>query len=86
MVGYTLGDLLRHIESHFKPGMNWDRLMKGEIELDHVIPKIKFSYANPEDIEFRRCWALENLKPEWRKPNRSKGGKLIGPSQIPLGI
>ncbi len=86
LVGYTLPDLMRHIEAHFRPGMNWDRFLKSQIHIDHIIPKSKFTYSSPEDPEFRRCWALENLMPKWRRPNLRKGAKLERPSQIPLGL
>lgn len=86
LVGYTIDDLRRHIESKFKPGMNWDRLMAGHIEIDHIIPKAKFHYESPEDPEFKRCWALENLQPLWTRKNREKHAQILEPSQIPLGI
>lgn len=86
LVGYTIEDLQRHIESKFQPGMNWDRLMGGQIHIDHIIPKSKFNYSKPEDPEFRKCWALENLRPMWARKNLSKGNKILEPSQIPLGI
>ena len=85
LVGYTVQDLRRHIEVNFKPGMNWKRFLNGEIHIDHVIPKSKFSYANHTDPQFRQCWALENLD-QWARPNLRKSAKLLKPEQIPLGI
>ncbi len=61
LVGYTVDDLHRRIESQFTPEMSWERLLAGDIEIDHIIPIVKFTYSNAEDIEFKRCWALENL-------------------------
>lgn len=86
LVGYTLDDLVRHIESRFTPGMNWDRLANGEIHIDHVIPKSKFSYVTFTDPEFRRCWALDNLQPMWRQKNLSKHDRLEKHEQIALGV
>lgn len=86
LVGYTVHDLKRHIESNFKQGMTWTKLISGEIHIDHVIPKSKFVFGSDSDLSFRRCWSLENLKPEWKPHNLSKGAKILAPSQIALGI
>lgn len=86
LVGYRVDDLKIHLESLFKIGMSWRLLLDGKIHIDHKIPKSKFTYEKPEDIEFRRCWALENLQPMWAVENLSKGDKIIEPSQIPLGV
>lgn len=86
LLGYTMSDLQRHIERLFKPGMNWERLLKGEIQIDHVIPVAKFAYESSDDPEFRRCWALENLQPLWATDNRKKSDRIDTPTQIALGV
>lgn len=86
LVGYTLDDLYRHIESKFSRGMSWEKLLAGEIHIDHIIPKSRFDYASPDDLEFRRCWAIENLQPKLAIENLSKGSKMEANSQIPLGV
>lgn len=74
LVGYTLDDLYKHIESLFTDGMCWERI--SEIEIDHIIPKRFFKYNNPNDLEFKKCWSLSNLRPMWAKDNRSKNDYL----------
>lgn len=74
------------MERNFKPGMNWDRFMRGEIHIDHAVPLAKFNFSCPEDIEFKRCWALENLMPEWASVNESKNCRILVPTQIALGL
>lgn len=86
LVGYTLDDLQRHLEANFTSGMNWARFAGGQIHVDHVIPKAKFHYDKPEDIGFRQCWALVNLRPLWKSKNIRKSAKILAPSQIALGI
>lgn len=86
LVGYSPSDLRKRVESQFVNGMNWDKFMKGEIHLDHIIPKSKFKFSTPDDIEFKRCWSLENLRPEWAHENMSRGDKILEPSQIPIGL
>lgn len=86
LLGYTVDELCRHIESRFGPGMNWEKLIAGRIHIDHAVPKSKFRYSSPEDIEFKRCWAMENLQPMWAGRNRSKSNKILAPTQIALGV
>ncbi len=86
LVGYTVDDLHRRIESTFNSRMSWERLLAGEIEIDHIIPKSKFSYSKPGDAQFRQCWSLENLQAKWMPDNRRKRNNLEKHEQIPLGI
>lgn len=74
-VPYSFEDLKIRIESQFTPGMSWDVLVSGRIHIDHIIPKSKFSYTSPNDPEFQKCWALENLQPLWAVDNLRKGDK-----------
>jgi len=84
LVGYTVNDLSKHLESLFVGGMNWDRFLKGEIHIDHVIPQSAFHYSSPDDIDFKRCWSLSNLQPLWADDNIKKGAKLSKPFQPSL--
>jgi hypothetical protein len=82
LVGYTVEHLKKHLEKQFKPGMSWENY--GKWHIDHKIPKIAFNYKRPEDLDFRRCWALSNLQPLWAIENISKGAKLKSPFQPSL--
>lgn len=86
IVGYSLNELKRHLETTFAPGMNWDRFMAGQIHIEHIIPKALFNYSDPSDKEFKQCWALTNLRPFWKLPNLSKGKKILKPSQLALPL
>lgn len=70
LVGYTLQELISHIERQFTRGMSWDNI--GEWHIDHIVPKVTFKYTTPDDPEFRACWALTNLRPLWADENHSK--------------
>lgn len=72
LVGYTVEELKQHLENQFKEGMNWDKFLKGEIHIDHIIPKSLFKYNDSEDREFKQCWALANLQPLWAEDNIKK--------------
>ena len=84
LVGYTAGQLKRHLESLFTDGMSWDNY--GEWHIDHKIPIKAFNYTKPEHEDFKRCWALSNLQPMWAKDNISKGAKLEREFQPALKI
>ena len=64
LVGYSIGDLIAHLETHFTDGMSWENF--GEWEVEHVVPRRKFEYTSADDPEFPECWALSNLRPGWR--------------------
>lgn len=87
LVGYTLDDLNKHLEKQFKPGMTWDNY-GNYWHIDHIIPIAVFNFKTPEDIDFKRCWALENLQPLEAKENMRKNAKFDGDFQpsLPLAI
>ena len=68
---YTLKELYDHIESLFKDCMSWEN--QGEWHIDHRIPQSYFTGK-----QWKECYALENLKPEWKEWNMSKGNRFIG--------
>lgn len=86
LVGYSIDDLRRHIEKQFKGGMTWERFMAGEIHVDHKIPVAAFNFTCPENPDFKKCWALKNLRPMWAIDNLTKGDSLDKPFQPSLAI
>jgi nucleoid DNA-binding protein len=84
MVGYTLDQLKKQLESQFQDGMTWENY--GQWHIDHKIPRAAFNYKTPKDIDFKRCWALKNLQPLWELDNIKKGAKLEKPFQPALAI
>jgi hypothetical protein len=75
LVGYTIEDLMKHLESQFDDKMTWQNY--GEWHVDHIIPRSHFKYETAEDPEFKKCWALENLQPMWAIENFKKGNKTF---------
>ena len=80
LTGYKLENLITHLEKQFDDKMSWDNY-GSYWEIDHIQPKSLFHYEEPEDIEFRKCWALENLQPLEKLLNRKKYNK-VQPSPI----
>jgi len=73
LVGYTLGELMDHLESKFTEGMTWDNM--GKWRIDHVRPISSFNFETVDDPDFKKCWSLENLQPLWGGQNLGKGAK-----------
>jgi hypothetical protein len=86
LVDYSLQDLITHIQSQFQPCMTWDNFGKGGWEIDHIVPRRFFHFSKPDDQDFIRCWALDNLQPLWSIDNQMKSGKLVKPFQPSLDL
>lgn len=85
---YTMQDLKDHLESQFETWMNWNNrglylidkwndnnLSTWTWQIDHIIPQSKLPYTSMTDDNFKKCWALENLRPMNAKLNVFKGIK-----------
>jgi hypothetical protein len=84
VVGYNIEDLKEHLERQFLPGMSWENI--GKWHIDHKVPIAAFNYKTIDDIDFKRCWALENLRPMWALENMKKGARVDFPFQPSLNI
>jgi hypothetical protein len=71
LIGCSLEDLKKHLESQFTGGMSWDN--HGEWHIDHIIPCSSFDLSFTEEQE--RCFCYTNLQPLWAEDNLSKGAK-----------
>lgn len=75
LVDYTIDELKAHLEKGFSLGMTWEN--HGVLwHIDHKIPIAAFNYETPDDIDFKRCWSLTNLRPLPARENMSKGARL----------
>jgi hypothetical protein len=70
LVGYSKEMLKVHLEKQFTKGMCWENM--GEWHIDHIVPLSSFNFSTPEDPDFRRAWALTNLRPLWASENIAK--------------
>ena len=85
---YTIKELKNHLEAQFKPWMSWNNIGKYSYskwndndqatwtwQLDHIIPYSEFTYNSSTDEDFKKCWALENLRPLSSKINIIEGSR-----------
>lgn len=71
LVGYTVTDLMKHLEVLFDKNMNWENY-GSYWHVDHRKPKSWFKYETYTDSEFKKCWSLSNLQPLEKMLNFSK--------------
>jgi hypothetical protein len=77
LLGCSPDHLVKHIESMFTEGMNWDVFLSTGhrgIHIDHIKPCAAFDLTNEE--EQLECFNWSNLQPLWAKDNQSKGAKI----------
>lgn len=76
LVGYTVDDLMRHLERQFLKGMTWENY--GPVwHVDHIVADADFAYETPECPDFKAAWALANLRPLWANDNLKKNARRL---------
>lgn len=82
LLGYTINDLKMHLEKQFEPWMNWNnhgptsKTPKTTWQIDHIQPINTFNITSEDCEAFKKCWALENLRPldSYENARRPKNG------------
>lgn len=78
---FTIEILMKHLESLWKPWMNWDNYGVYKINgprrwnIDHIIAQSVLPFDTFEHPNFLKCWSLENLRPLDAIKNMNKGKK-----------
>jgi hypothetical protein len=85
IVGWTLADLIKHIDKQLKAPLTWDNYGYAW-HIDHKIPISAFNFQTAKDIDFKKAWSLKNLQPLLAHDNISKGDRLERPHQPSLCI
>lgn len=76
IVGYTLQDLMKHLERQLADGMSWSNYGFYGWHIDHKVPISVFNFTKSIHRDFKRCWALSNLQPLWATENKEKTNKI----------
>jgi len=87
---YTVQELKAHLESQFEDWMTWDNWGKYRVDswndndkstwtwqVDHIICQADLPYDSMEHPNFKKCWALSNLRPYSAKQNQKDGVSRI---------
>lgn len=70
LLGWTIDELINHLEPLFEQGMSWQNMEDWHI--DHIIPLSSIMYTSADDPMFKIAWSLGNLAPLWAKDNQEK--------------
>mgnify|MGYP006320042627 FL=1 len=83
---YSIKELREHLEKQFEPWMNWNNHGRYNLlswnendsstwtwQIDHIIPQSVLVYSSMEEDNFKKCWALNNLRPYSAKLNLTDG-------------
>lgn len=71
MLGCSIDDFKKHIESQFCEGMTWENHSLHGWHIDHIRPCASFNLNEPE--EQAKCFHFTNFQPLWAKDNLKKG-------------
>lgn len=85
ILGYSIDELKKHLESQFEDWMTWENLgvtanhPKQTWQIDHIIPVNTFNITDVYCEDFKKCWALNNLRPldSFINASRPKDGSDI---------
>lgn len=75
LVGCSLEELKKYLESKFLPGMTWQNRGFYGWHIDHIKPMSSFDLLDPE--QQKKCFNYTNLQPLWAFDNLSKGDKIL---------
>jgi hypothetical protein len=81
LIGCTKEHLVRHLESKWKPGMNWSNYGLHGWHVDHIRPCDSFDLSDPK--QQAECFHYTNLQPLWSFENWAKNNRWE-PSRRPL--
>lgn len=74
---YSIEELKIHLENQFDNKMTWENY--GIYwHIDHIYPQSLLPYTSMNEDNFKKCWALDNLRPLNAVENIKKSNKIIG--------
>ena len=76
LLGCSVLEGRKHIESTWKPGMSWANHGRYGWHVDHIRPCASFDFSRKEDQ--LECFNHKNLQALWAKDNLKKGAKWGG--------
>lgn len=76
LLNYNYRKLKKHLNSTMPNGFTWQDFLDGKLHIDHIIPISAFNFDKPEHLDFKRCWALNNLQLLSKGDNIKKSNKI----------
>ena len=75
LIGCSIDDLKKHLESKFTEGMNWGNYGRNGWHIDHIKPCASFDLSKKKQQKI--CFHYSNLQPLWEADNIRKGDKIV---------
>jgi len=72
---FSFEQLRTHLEAQFDEFMCWENY-GSYWHIDHIYPQSRLPYESVDHPNFKKCWALENLRPLNALENIKKGNKI----------
>jgi hypothetical protein len=72
LIGISIEELIKYIESKFKKGMSWEK--RHLIHIDHIKPCASFDLTDIE--QQKKCFHYTNLQPLWALDNLRKSNRV----------
>ncbi len=63
LLGCNYKEFKIYFENKFTKFMSWEKFLKSEIHIDHIIPCVSFDLSDPEQQKL--CFHYTNLQPLW---------------------
>ena len=73
---YSIKELKIYLEKLFDNKMSWENY-GNYWHIDHIYPQSLLPYTSMEDDNFKKCWALDNLRPLEAVENMKKSNKVV---------
>lgn len=73
LIGCSIEELKKYIESKFKPNMNWSNHSLKGWHIDHIEPLSSFDLTNEQDLKY--ACNYKNLQPIWAEEHIIKTAK-----------
>ena len=74
MLGCSIEEFKKHIESKWQDGMTWDNHALDGWHIDHIIPLASFDLTDPEQL--KKACHHTNMQPLWWEENIKKRDRL----------
>jgi len=74
LIGCSINELRKYLESKFKDGMSWSNYGMHGWHIDHIKPCDSFDLKDP--LQQKECFHYSNLQPLWALENILKSNKI----------
>lgn len=74
LLGYSMRDLVQHLQRTLPTGSKWEQFLSGTLHIDHILPRASFDLSSVDEL--KACWSLGNLRLLPAQANMRKGAAV----------